>query len=315
MFDFLRKPAVRDRIGSISLVVLSLFIPIYAWISLVNSNSKTAQDHFNSVINYDLSQLKSRFEIYADTLYSGRALLMTDQTVTSKDWANFVKLQNINKRYPGIINISYASLSGSSNAQKAEIVYQAPANTSSQPLGYNLLSNAAQASALDSARDSGLARASLPITDATTGHSGQTLLIAIAAYKNISALDTPAERQAAVKGYVVLSLYTQQMLDSIFKDAPTQDQVSVAATADNRTVYILGANYSSKALQKTVNVDVAGQPWQLNFSAPKTFGLTKTANYAPMIVIISFVPFLITLGFGIYYALKYRNLKNRKHNH
>jgi CHASE1-domain containing sensor protein len=335
----LYKSDLTWRIGAILLILIVVISRLYIWTAAERANSKNTTDHFNSIIQNDITELQNRFEIYADTLYSGRAFIMSNPAVSRQSWTKFVDIQNISKRYPGVNGIGYATVinsaqirqfndqlnanrqasdsrpfaiyPASNDQQLAVLTYLAPEYTDQNTIGYNLLSSQAQVRALDSARDTGLARASQPIQVVQGGNTSQALMIIMAVYNDTNSLSTITERQSALKGYVILSLYTQAMLDSIFKAAPSQDAISLKAYTNHQILYNRGADYSNNGLQKSVTIDVAGQPWLLIFTAPKNFGLTRTASLAPNAILISSIPFLVILCLGIYFALNFQ--KRKKH--
>jgi CHASE1-domain containing sensor protein len=335
------RPVMSWRIPVIILVVYFLLIRSWAFVELNRNNNQTANSYFNHAVQGEVAGLNNRFEVYADALYSGRALFLTDKSVSRQDWTNFVNAQNIKQRYPGVNGISYvsvinrdqaASLAAKLNAdrlpsekkpidiypksedsQLAVITYLAPADISQSPIGYDMFADTSRKQMLDYARDTGLPRASTPLTLISNSSSDATpdFLLSMPVYKTTYTLGTAADRRAALEGYVVLSLHSQPLLDSVFQKVAFFDGMALTVSVDKRVVYNAGSKPGGHSLQKTVNANVSGQAWRFEFSAPDNFGLSDTARFAPTILLLSTIPIALIAGFMVYFGVRWQNLRKK----
>jgi CHASE1-domain containing sensor protein len=329
------------RIPVIILAVYFCLVRTWAFVEINHTNNQTANSYFNHTVQEEVAGLNNRFEVYADTLYSGRALFLTDKSVTRQDWTNFVSAQNIKQRYTGVNGISYVSVVSRSQAatfttelnanrlasetkpisvypastdgQLAVIKYLAPENISQSPIGFDLFTSAPRKQMLDAARDTGLPQASPPLTLVSNinNDTAPDFLLSMPVYEAPNALTTVAERRAALEGYIVLSLHTQPMLDSVFQKVAFFDGMALTVSVDKRVVYNAGSKPGGHSLQKTVNANVAGQAWRFEFSAPDNFGLSDTARFAPTILLLSTIPIALIAGFMVYFGVRWQNLRKK----
>jgi two-component system, sensor histidine kinase len=310
------------------------------WVAAENSSHHTASERFDMVIRSDVAQLQNRFETYADTLYSGRALLVTDDSVSRQDWTTFVEAQNIRTRLPSVNGVGYVSaidrsqsaeLTAKLNADRlpgednpvvirpvssddrlAVLTYLAPKTANQRTIGYDLMTDSTRRQVLETARDSGRPTASAPLELLSDPkNSPPSVLVAMPIYGS-EAVSTVSERRAALKGYVVLSVHSRPLLDYVFKNDSAYGAVALSVSADRRVIYRAGKPAGAKALHKDVSVDVAGQSWRLSFSAPGDFGLSRTDRIAPTILLGSIASFALILSATFYFAINFKELKHRQ---
>lgn len=340
------RPYKHWRVIGVILLVCIVAVRYCAWTVVGHSNTQAATNRFNSITQADATELRKQFEVYADTLYSGRALFLTNQTVSRQDWTNFVDAQAITQRYPGINGISYIRVISrsqatdltrelnaerlpsekkpiniypvSTNSQLAVITYLAPENLNQQAIGYDLFASSVRAQTLAAARDSGYAKVSPPISLGPNQQgSAPGLFIAMPIYNNSSGpTTTVAGRRAALASYVLLTLHTKPMLDAIFKAQVPYGGLAVTIS-DGQRIYQLGHPPSGQVLRRTVEVDAAGQTWQLDFSAPANFGLSTTDKLAPVALLVSAVVLAALIGLLLYYTMKWQGLQqhHREYHH
>jgi len=312
------------------------------WVAVENSSHHTASERFNMVIQGDVAQLQNRFETYADALYAGRALLVTDDSVSRQDWTTFVEAQNIRTRFPSVNGVAYisaidrsqaAELTDKLNADRlpgedspvtihpessadrlAVVTYVAPKTADQRNIGYDLMTDSTRRQVLEAARDSGRPTASAPLELLSDPKSSPpSVLVAMPVY-GAEAVSTPAERRAAIRGYVVLSVHSRPLLDYVFKNDSASGAVALSVSADRQIIYRAGTQTwtGAKDLHKDVSVDVAGQSWRLSFSAPGNFGLSRTDRLAPTILLGSIASFALILSATFYFAINFKELRHRQ---
>lgn|GEM_PF-6867945 len=119
-------------------------------------------------------------------------MLLTKESVSRRDWANFFNAQNIDKRFTSVYAIAYVSAVDKSQAdnlvnqlnanrlpaekdlikiypasnsdQLTVLTYIAPESADQGLIGYDLSTNSARLQTLAAARDSGLLRVSEPLS-------------------------------------------------------------------------------------------------------------------------------------------------------
>lgn len=332
----------RDWRIVVSLLLILLLVGVrgYIWMATERYNQQTAAKQFDDVVRQGTADLTSQFEVYADTLYSGRALFLATTTTSRQQWATFVEAQNIEQRYPAVYSVAYvtaaargqaAGLVGQLNAarlpnetepialhpagisqQLAVLTYLAPPSADQNAIGFDLMTNPERARMLEAARDSGQPRASEPLA-LVTDKAGDppSLLIALATYRAGYPVSSAKQRQTALRGYVVLALHSKPLLDAAFTNLAPGSSIHVTASAGGHTFYRLGSTVSAArdALHKTSTIGVAGQTWRLDFSAPGSFGVSASARLAPLIALGSTVPIAAIILFTLYLALNLRTVQ------
>jgi CHASE1-domain containing sensor protein len=344
-FYWQNRPHTGWRIAAgILLIALVLGFRWYVWLAVKNANDQTADAQFTNQIQQEVAQLRNTFEIYANALYSGRALLLTNPNASRADWTNFVDTQDIKQRYPGVNGISYVSvvnrgeagtLTAKLNAERlpseqqpitiypattddqlAVITYLAPENIKQQPIGYDMYSDQARRQTLDAARDTGQPQASPPL-QLISNQQGNSpgLLVVMPVYRPDGMLSTVQARRAALSGYVVLSLHSQPLLDSILKPQTVLHDIALNVSVGKKIIYQAGTAAPGQTLRKTLTVKMGGQKWRLTFSASPDYGLGTTALLAPQAILLSAIPFTLIIGVAFYYAMGLRALRFHHHQH
>jgi CHASE1-domain containing sensor protein len=334
------RPYKRLRVAGMFLITIVLTVAFYASVSVSQSNTQTISDRFNVAVQSDVARLQSRFEVYADTLYSGRALFRTKPSVSRQDWTTFVEAQNIKQRYPGIGGISYVSVINRDQAtnytaklnaerlpsekkpiniyphsvkgQLAVLTYLAPSDLSQHAIGFDMFTSPVRARALLAARDSGLPQTSEPIElVANQQNNAPSLLVVMPVYQPGSTISNIAWRRVALQGFCVLSVNSKQMLDTIFKAPLPHDNLSVTISAGKQVIYQNGtAAGNNHGLRKNVSIEAAGQTWNLTFSAPAAFALSKTGSAGPYGLLIGGIFAALALSLLLYSMIKMRLLKH-----
>jgi CHASE1-domain containing sensor protein len=331
-----KMPSAFLRIAGFVLVALVLASTFYTWHNLNISSAQNKLDRFNRVVDQDATAIAGQFEVYANTLYSGRALFVSGAPVTRTSWDEFVKAQNISQRYPAITSIDYVTVvsrgelpgflkqltseqapgapaitvfPSTQNEQLAVLTYYSAESDRQQIVGYDLMSNPTRAHVLGIARDEGVPRASIPLKlIGDTAETGPSLVIVLPVYKATApSLSTVADRRNNLQGYVAMGLHLKPIIASVVAQSVYSSQVNLQVSTDNETIYTTGDNNNpSRALKKTVKLDLAGQTWNLAFSAPKDFSLGASAISAPYITLVGGILIAILLGITFYYAIGLR---------
>jgi CHASE1-domain containing sensor protein len=326
------------RIFAFLILVSFIAARLIVWTAIDNANSQTETASFNAIIQDDMQELQHQLEVYSDSLYSGRALFYVDKTVSRQDWTNFVDAQNVTQRYPGFYAISYVSVISrsqssdlinqlnanrlpseqnpitiyptSTNENLAVVTYIAPENANQQGIGYDFFTDQTRTQDLNTARDTGVPRASIPLSQLSDKKgTPPSILLAIPVYNTSEVVTNISERQSALNGYIVLALHSHQLLDSIFKAPIPYGNLALAVSSNGRVIYQTSIKPTNQHLQKTVVLDFAGQPWHITFGAAEGFGLSQTARITPIIVLVSTIPFVLVLYIAFYYFVSFKILR------
>lgn len=302
-------PYTLQRIVFLLAMLAFLASVIYIAAGVERNNTATAKIRFDNAIENKLEQLSYRMETYTDVLYSERALLTIKPSVTRTEWSIFLEGQKVEERYPGAYGVGYVRMDGDN---KAILTYLAPKDSTDQTaIGYDLFSDATRKAVLEEARDTGLARVTPPIA-LMTDKSGDppSLLIALPVYDQTQPLKTISDRRNALIGYVTIALHSRPLLDSIFTNDTNYDEIAVRISTNGQQLYQRGEASSAGQLEKQVNIDVAGQTWNVVFNAPKTFGVSQTGTIAPEFFTLVGFTFALILLLVFWYSIRLKGSRS-----
>ncbi|HET7319970.1 MAG TPA: CHASE domain-containing protein [Candidatus Saccharimonadales bacterium] len=337
-------PSMFLRLAGLLLVIIVLACTFYTWSNLSNSSSQTKLNRFNLAADQSAAGIAAQFEVYANTLYSGRALFVSGEPVTRTSWDGFVKAQNISQRYPAITSIDYVTVVSRTNLQNflqqltseqqpgtptitvfpttqheqlAILTYYSAQTNRQNIIGYDLMSDPARSRVLGIARDDNVPRASVPLKlTGDTTVTGPSIVIVLPVYKATAAsLSTVADRRDDLQGYVAMGLHLKPIIASVVAQSAFAGQINVQVVTNGETIYSTGTtSSSSSSLKKTIRLDLAGQTWNLAFTAPKNYSLSLSAISAPYITLVSGILVAILLGITFYYAIGLRIVRSDKTN-
>ncbi len=171
-------------------------------------------------------EIRSRMLDYERALEAARAFLMGNPEPNRQSWYRFVESLNLRTAYPGINGMGYIAyvrepelpaFLAETRADGAPtfdlrpagqrldympIKYIEPLEENQQAVGYDIGSEPKRRAAAESARDSGLATLTARITLVQDPRVYSAALFLLPVYRSGAPLQTPAERRAALQGWV-----------------------------------------------------------------------------------------------------------------
>lgn len=186
------------------------------------------------------------------------------------------------------------------------VKYIEPLAGREEGLGFDVSSETKRLLALEIARDSGKASSTGKITLATTNAPGFSFLIPV--YNNAKDLNSPNERKANIKGFI----YPVFRGDAIFKAAygetdlfpgvdfeiyESENLSGDSLLYDHDPSYKISQTQTKPGLYTKEALSVDSQSWVILIAAKEGFGLTKSQQFLPIIVLVSGLTFsFIFLG-------------------
>lgn len=335
----LSKLTRRWRFVGVLLILFCLLMAYLFWSADESSNLQLATSKFDQTINNRVDTFSKRVETYTDMLYAVRGLFIVKNDVSQADWTAFLATQSISERYPGINALAYVYVGPSRqlaqdgsktlNLPAVGQIYPTPLTDNvgvvsyidpyakySGTIGYNEFSSSARAAMLTRAGRDGVVRASSPlelVVSSSTVEKQAAIILALPVYKSGANLDTPDNRLAAVKGYVMESLYIKPVLDDFASTLTSAKRMSLSvSTTDGKVIYQNTNNRPVNYIEKTITIDIAGQNWQLNFSAPSDFGLDVASKAAPLVALVRGVAVSVVVFGLMVYASGLRFVRHRQ---
>jgi signal transduction histidine kinase len=97
------------RTASWLALLLCLGLVAFAWNLTRRIVDSEVAEHFDVEIERTLTGLNNRLGNYAQVLVSGAAFFAADEHVSRPEWGDFIALQEVQRRYPGIQGLGYAA--------------------------------------------------------------------------------------------------------------------------------------------------------------------------------------------------------------
>lgn len=102
-----RSDAVRFSLGALTVVVVSIVLTFYLWLSIGKTMHSKSQDSFRSIAEDNERALLHRMKNYEIVLEAGAGFYTADTRVTATDWQTFTEAMRIEETLPGINGVGF----------------------------------------------------------------------------------------------------------------------------------------------------------------------------------------------------------------
>jgi len=321
-----RQPR-RTWIPYFVLVVTLLLTAIATFYVALTARTKD-QLRFDNAVEFTKDDIKNSLDTYISLLRGGSGLFAASDQVTREDFRAYVQQLELRDRYPGIQGIGFSLKTTSDQNALAQlrqqgiqinirpeyprseyhsIIYLEPLDQRNEAaIGFDMFTEKVRRAAMERARDTGTAAASGKVTlvQEIDNYKQAGFLIYFPIYRNGSKLETVAQRQTALEGFV----YSPFRVKDLLRDVISEEQHSYVdfqvydgtkiipqnllhSSNDNND------NYRSR-LTTTTTINIAGRTWSLVFSTRPEFASASEAGLVPYIfcggVAVSMVLFGLT---------------------
>lgn len=335
------KYKIKVKPYQLALFSAFLFFGITVFISLESYNNLKERNStlFNLRVEVAQKEIENRIIDYIQILKGAQGLINESDTVTRKEFKQFIHNLEVEKNYPGIHGIGYSVFISAADVSIFEkdvksnnmpdfkiwpkenqplyssVVYLEPFNKSNQKaLGYDMYSDTTRKEAMNKARDTGAAVLSsgliLVQEEASTVQKGFNIYLPV--YKDGLIPATLEERKEKIKGFVYSPFRVNDLMNGILKS--DFDDLNIEITDFNfkktDTLYSKKIKRNSRSgLYKNLDLHQAGHRWNMHYAAAAGFGYDMDFPYYLFGggFIISVLIFLILLSFG--YIQKSTHLK------
>ena len=291
---------------------------------------------FNNEVTRIQSTIEARLGLYIALLKSGRGFIESDNTLTRKDFANFVGSLELDKNYTGVQGIGFSKVftpedrAALLERMKSEgysdfkffpdterdsyqaIVYLEPNNEKNrQAIGFDMSTEPNRRAAIERARDTGEPAASskIKLLQEVAPDIQSGFLIYLPIYKDGKQPRSIEERRENIRGYIYSPFRAGNFLKEIHR----------TTNADNIKLRIFDGESSPENLlaQTAVNIEnaatppineqfiaetrmeIAGRNWTIQYETLPAFGEQSSVGWTPLIF-ISGIAFSFLL-FGMTY--------------
>jgi PAS domain S-box-containing protein len=233
-------------------LLISLFLTALAYYYVSQNVEAQIRVRFDDTTQAIQEAIERRTRAYLDAMFGARGLFYASESVTRREWNNYVEGIEPDKRFEGLQALSYAErvepeereiyarrtreenlpalqpdlITGGERSTYFPLTYTGPLEEANQSrLNYNFYTEAVHREAMDLARDTGEPRATRIVYVLTEAppNSGADLalqpgfVVYLPIYQEGESLGTVVERRRALQGFVVGSFISDKLLDGIFE--------------------------------------------------------------------------------------------------
>jgi PAS domain S-box-containing protein len=300
--------------------------------------AKTVEDkdriRFENGVQRTQDDIQNRLDTYIAMLRAGSGLFAASDRVSLAEFRAYVDRLELQNRYPGIqgIGFSVRVMPGEKDALVADMHRQGVKNFTLQPefnraefhsivylepldrrnqaaIGFDMFTEPVRREAMERARDTGAPAASGRVTlvQEIDKQKQPGFLLYVPVYRNRVRLDTVAERQAALRGFIYSPFRADDLLTGIFgtEKYPAVDfEIYDGSNLTPETLLhrsnrnrVSNGTYQPR-FRATRTMDVAGRRWTISFASRPELDVASGRSLVPYIsvsgLLISFVLFGVT---------------------
>ncbi|MGL5195680.1 MAG: CHASE domain-containing sensor histidine kinase [Chroococcales cyanobacterium] len=318
------------------MLVVTLLLTALASYAVDQTSKSKERLRFENAIERTTDSIDKRLDTYLALLRAGRGLFAVNPTVSREQFQQFIYHLELPERYPGIQGIGFSvrvtpeeqqrilaeiqalnpgRLGMSPSDEGAEshgILYLEPLDARNRgAIGYNMFSEPVRRTAMERARDTGVAAASGPVTlvqEVEEEYKQAGFLIYLPIYGTGVTPETVAERRSQLLGFIYSPFRADNLLIGIFSKEkyPTVD-FDIYDGTELTPEFLLhssqryrGRNSQSHRprFRGMRTLDVAGRTWTIAFVSTPEFDELSGGNLVPYILasglLIASILFLVT---------------------
>src|SRR5215210_1767947 len=235
-------------------LLISLVLTILAWYYVRQNVEAQTRTRFDETTQATQEAIERRTKAYLDAMFGARGLFYASDSVTRKEWGNYVEGIEPERRFEGLQALSYAEYvrpeqregfvreasqaglpglrpdldPGGERSAYFPITYTGPLNeANAEMLDYDFYAEDAHREAMDEARDTGTPQATKMVYVLTGAGSGTEAELALRpgfvvylpVYEKAEPTGTVAERRRALQGFIVGTFICDELLAGVFKGA------------------------------------------------------------------------------------------------
>jgi signal transduction histidine kinase len=236
-------------------LIISVLLTVLAFLYVRQNVESQTRTRFEDITQATQQAIERRTKAYVDAMFGARGFFHASESVTRKEWANYVEGIEPSTRFEGLQALSYAQRvmprereafelraskeglpdlkpdldPGGERSAYFPITHTGPlgaplGEANSKVLGYDFYAEDVHRSAMDKARDSGSPRATEMVyilSEAPASHPADLALrtgyvVYLPIYEKGAPLGTVKERRSALQGFIVGSFKSDELLEGVF---------------------------------------------------------------------------------------------------
>ena len=326
---------LRRGTAAYGVLLIALLLTGLAWYYVRQNVEVQNRARFDESTLATQEAIERRTKAYLDAMFGARGLFYASNTVTQADWDDYVKGIDPSSRFEGLQALSYAQRVDPENRESFmrrarddglpgmrpdlnpggersayfPLTYTGPIGKANQTtLNYDFYAEGAHKKAMDLARDSGEPRATRMVYVLSDDLPNSTadlalrrgFVVYLPIYQEGEPRGSVGERRRALRGFIVGSFISDELLEGIFKgsfdpaiDFEVYDGGSAASSPllyDRDGIRRVGKRENEPLFSSESRIMVAGHEWSLYFATLPAFENGAESNL-PLLVLAS--------GFGM----------------
>lgn len=298
--------------------LLSFFIFGLAFLLVDSYTKNLSRDRFLKETDELKADIQFRIDTATAVLYHVKGFFESSVLVEPDEWKKYVGVVEVLKRSPDLTALTYIERVSKENREvflsdirktfpdykifpetnKDEhfLVKYVETHSQSDILGFDAMSDSDRSKVIMKARDTGVAASTDAISVPAaikTDIKGPVFSIYVPIYYGESRF---------FQGVISAAFALQNFFPNIFGKNLSQDlEIKVS---NGKTIYY-HEDYikRDKVLTDFGKINVADKEWNVNFSAAEGFGLARTTQMLPILILLFGLLFSIVFAFVIYYSL------------
>jgi diguanylate cyclase (GGDEF)-like protein len=305
------QPHFRQYLPAYAVLVIMLGITLVAWATAWRYVDTQGERRFTEAVYSTRQAIERRLEVYVNALVGLGALFYHSESVTRREFQEYVTQLDLARRYPGIHSFGYVrhfprtqtgvliaqlqsnlrkdpcgypplpELAATGSGEHYLVVFVEPIARNTRLFGKDITSDPVCREAMERARDTGAVAvtARQVFSHDARDKPGVTLLLPI--YAPGAELTTPEQRRAALTGFVSAALLMPDLLHGIFGNPldPGVDFEIFDGTKPDTDSLLYDDDRELHAIEREplarhaqlVTLEVGGRTWSVYFSTRPRF--------------------------------------------
>jgi serine phosphatase RsbU (regulator of sigma subunit)/CHASE1-domain containing sensor protein/anti-sigma regulatory factor (Ser/Thr protein kinase) len=332
---------LRHGTAAYGVLLIALLLTVIAWYYVRHTVEEQNRARFEESTQATQEALERRTKAYLDAMFGARGLYYASDSVSRKDWSDYVKGIEPAARFKGLQALGYAQRvdpeqresfmrrtqdegppkmrpdlnPGGERSVYFPLTRTGPLGEANQSmLNYDFYAEGVHKETMDLARDSGEPRATKMVyvlSEAPPNHNADLdlrrgFVVYLPIYQEGESPGSVGERRRALRGYIVGSFISDELLPGIFKgsfdpaiDLEVYDGGSAASSPllyDRDRIRRDEKKRNEFLFAKESRIEVAGREWTLYFTTLPAFEEGADRNLPPFVLASGLVMSLLMFG-------------------
>jgi signal transduction histidine kinase len=282
-------------------IFFGILLTFFGWFAARNLVTQVANQKFETITIEVENLVENRIREYFSVLNFTEGMFFSQNEITSDEFSVYFDLIQLKDRYPGFSAINFtrnATDSGTTERFIIDFIY--PNEVNQSVIGLDLATDEFRGPAIRTARDSGQAIATQPLSLINTDNEGFIVVLPLY-FKNLPTA-TVAQRRAAFAGVLTGVFQSDIFFDGVLPADSSLEFVSIRvldqeAPPGNQLLFEKLSESPDSELRKQIEVPLAGRKWALEITGATNLFVDPFTAQLPNLVLV--IGTIMTVLFAI----------------